>query len=68
MKPRPPPDPLRPLPAEATHYLAGEGRLAIRLYVDRMHVSEASAEDRLRAHLSELGFKELPPLHIPRVN
>lgn len=67
-KPRPLPDPLRPLASEATYYLAGESRLAIQLYAERIRASETGAEDKLRAHLSELGFKELPPVHIPRVN
>lgn len=67
-KPRPPPDPTCPLPAEATSYLDGKPDLAIQLYSTRIRVSEARAEDKLRAHLTDLGFRELPPIHIPRSN
>lgn len=67
-KTKPPADPLIPLPAEATMYLDGNRAMSIQFYAQRIRVSDATAEDKLRAHLTDLGFKELPPVYVPRVS
>ncbi len=55
-----PADPLRPLPSEASYYLSGDPSFALRLYAQRIFMSDEKAELKMRQHLTSLGFKELP--------
>lgn len=67
-KPKPCRDCKQPLPAECTYYMAGSRMLAIDLYSERRRCSRTTAEDIIRAHLTELGFKKLPDIYLPRSN
>ena len=61
-------DPTQPLRCEVVFYMSDDQELAIWLYVARMRVSRLTAEDTIRKHLTELGFKTLPPIYLPREN
>jgi hypothetical protein len=59
-------DPKTPTRAEAVLYMSSDQVTAIDLYSKRLNVLLTTAEDAIRAHLVDLGFKELPAVHIPR--
>lgn len=60
------PDPKTPMRAEAVLYMSGDPATAIDLYSKRMQCLLTTAEDAIRARLTDLGFKELPVVHLPR--
>lgn len=62
------PDPMRPLRSEAVLYMSDERATAINLYASRLCCARTTAEDNIRAHLTDLGFKELPAVYLPREN
>jgi hypothetical protein len=63
--PRPPPDPTQPNAAESAMYVAGDEfrGTAVRLYAQRVLVSEPQAEERIRKHLADLGMSPEPGNH-----
>lgn len=62
--------PDEPTRSEGENYLQGRESawFAIELYSKRRMVSAVTAEDRIRGYLTDLGFKELPEVYIPREN
>jgi hypothetical protein len=61
-------DPKVPRTREAEYYLQGEREFACMLYSCRLQCSGVTSEDAIRKHLTELGFKDIPPIFYPRSN
>ena len=59
---------MRPTRAEAVFYMCGYRADAINLYAERLRCARTSAEDHIRSHLTDLGFKSLPAVYLPREN
>lgn len=60
-------DPMSPSRFETTFYVT-DPEFAINLYSVRLRVSRVTAEDNIRKHLLDLGFKDISKVYIPREN